>query len=377
MQRLRMRDKRGDRRHAGRRRLCRTCSPLSFTLARPGLWVEGNVEPQAGAVLCGGRNAHCDGASRSDASLLVGGIHPAQRRFPRFPDPSQVLLLPGRLCSGFLRGGTNRRCWEGKAVNNVVIVDDAEIGCLGWLKAVEEPGHHARAMNWDAAGQGSPEFGGIDLMILVLRRDPQSWDRYRALGHGRCLRGGVGPACRMVAVLDPREMANPMIGLRLASLGVDEVIPAHQLRTRSAAADLIDGQLGGSDPRPSSVQLAARRVGRRSDPNQVISHLLNLPSEPDYLRAFDPYLRQNQCGLSRRQALTLRRKVCEIGDLAPDPSNGAGGPVRNRSMPRWSEVVAFVNECRGWDPDDEFLGLIDRRPQVGSKTSTAGVTFSF
>lgn len=254
-------------------------------------------------------------------------------------------------------------------MSDVVVVDDAEIGRLGWEIALEELGHRAIAMGWATAGVSATEIEGADLMVLVLRRDPRSWDRYRSLGHGLRLRSNAGRGCRVVAALDSREMVNAMVRLRLVGLGVDEVIAAHRLQTREAAEDLVEGRLAGADPRPSSVELAVRRVGKRSDPNQVIGHLLALPQELDHLRAFDPRVRQNQCGLSRRQALTLRRRVAEIGDLSPDPSNGAGGPVRNHSLPRWSDMVAFVNECRGWDPDDEFLGLIDRHDQAEFPTS--------
>ncbi len=71
-----------------------------------------------------------------------------------------------------------------------------------------------------------------------------------------------------------------------------------------------------------------------------------------YLEAFEPGNRQNQSGLSRRRAHTLRVKVAEWGDLSSRAYRSRGGPTRDLSLPLWFEMVAFVNLCRGRDDLD-------------------------
>ena len=274
--------------------------------------------------------------------------------------------MPADQACSLLERGADFPGREDAVVRNVVIVDDAEIGRLGWVNAVQKAGHDARAELWSEAAAALEGGRVVDLMVLVLRRDPYCWDRYHAIGHGDQLRHVVGPACRIVAVLDPREMANAMVGLRLDRLGVDEMVPAHQVDTRVAVARLVEGTLTGIDPRPDPIELAVRGVGRRSEPNQVMAHLLALPNESEHRRAFDPEVRQNQCDLSRRQALNLRRKVCDLGDLSPGRTTSGGGPPRDLSLARWSAMVAFVNECRGWEPADDHPRVVSLRGEAWS-----------
>ena len=259
----------------------------------------------------------------------------------------------------------------------LLIVDDVEIERIGRTVAIERSGHRAVGISWGELTGHPLRLLHPTLVILVLRREVGSWDRYYVLREAQDLRSAVGQAARMVAVVGRRSGLNPLLGLRLAGSGVTEVLDHRDLASVRDLEDLIAGHLRGSDPVPSNSDLASMRVGRRSDPTRVIDRILSMAaSDPSYLRAFDPGLLQNECGLSRRRAHTLRVKVSELGDLLPSTSYSNGGPLRDLSLPRWTDMVAFVNLCRGWDPDDEQFGLVVRRDQVGLLDQTADLAVS-
>jgi hypothetical protein len=95
-------------------------------------------------------------------------------------------------------------------------------------------------------------------------------------------------------------------------------------------------------------------VGPEADPDAVVAWVLERAADPDggqaYLDAFDPAHAQNTCGLSRRQARTLRVHLARAGRILPSASRSGGGPERDTSLPRWGEVVAVANLCRGFEP---------------------------
>lgn len=248
---------------------------------------------------------------------------------------------------------------------DVVVVDDHEVERLGRELLLRRLGVDVAAGDW-AQATGLLGTTRPALAVLVVRRDVSSWDRFRALHAAGDLRrtlGGSGH--RLVAVADAAVLGSPLVRLRLAAAGIDEALLGSELATGDALAQLVSGALAGRSVEPSAAELDGLRVGRRSAPGVVVERVLQLAErDPAYLRAFQAGHQQNDCGLTRRRAHTLRVKVAELGDLRTDPGRWSGGPVRDQSLPRWSEVVAFVNRCRGWHPDDDTLDLFLRREQV-------------
>lgn len=232
----------------------------------------------------------------------------------------------------------------------VTVVDDLEVERVGRETMVVRAGHEVRAMTWDEV-VGCDVDG--DLVIVVVRADRTTWDRYGVLRTVGDIRRRVAAGARVVGVVDRRAHANPMIGLRLAAAGIAEILRHDQLETSTHLDDLVAGRLVGLDTWTRTHSLAALGAGRRCDPSRVVERILELGGgDGAYLRAFAPGYRQKESGLSRRRAHTLRVKVAEAGDLLPPVGRATGGPVRDDSLPRWSDVVAFVNLCRGWHPTD-------------------------
>lgn len=251
----------------------------------------------------------------------------------------------------------------GGNVATVVLIDDHEVGRAGRQALLEACGHRVRPATWSAVE--SLELGrhdDVDLTLAVVRADPAAWDRYAAIGLRRSASGFVGlPPGRVLAALSPSALANPLLGVRLARRGIDEALPLLQIDNADALDALAHGAVHGLPVTPSAAALARLGVGRRTDPDGVLERVLALAeTDPAYLRAFEPGLRQNESGLSRRRAHTLRVKLAELGDLLPRADRGIGGPVRDWSLPSWSEVVAFVNHSRGAsDPADHGDRFLD------------------
>lgn len=232
----------------------------------------------------------------------------------------------------------------------VVLIDDHEVGRVGRQALLEGCGHRVRPATWPAVeALQLDRHDDVDVTLAVVRADPRSWDRYAALGHHRSGGGFVGlPPGRVLAALSPGDLANPLLGVRLARRGIDEAVARAQIDHAEALDELVRGTVHGLPVGPSPSALAHLGVGRRTDPDLVLERVASLAeTDPAYLRAFEPGVRQNESGLTRRRAHTLRVKVAELGDLLPSAERGIGGPVRDWSLPSWSAVVAYVNRSRG------------------------------
>lgn len=260
-------------------------------------------------------------------------------------------------------------------MGTVVVVDDAEVPAIGAQVVLERLGVDAVETPWAGLDDRLPKTSEVDLVLAVVRRDVRHWDRYNSLRRMGGLRGLVGPRTRVVAAASAVDLANPLFGLRLEAAGVTEVVAREQLESVDRLLSLVTGSLVGRSPRPSTEALSIGLVGPRSNPSLVIESLMEMArSDPAYLKAFAPGLALNRSGLSRRRAHTVRVKVSQMADLSADPVRSfSGGPVRDRSVPFWSEVVRYVNQARGWTLDDEVIGLFDGfdnrsepgRPELG------------
>lgn len=257
-------------------------------------------------------------------------------------------------------------------MRTVVVVDDNEVERLGRRLVLESAGYSCSAVPWEAVTEDRPDkpdrpdrpilWTQVDLVLASVRPDGSEWDHYAAIGRVADLRDRVGPNCRLAVVLNTEAMTNPLLGMRLSRAGVTEILHSAQVGGRMGLDSVASGRTPGRDPQPPTQVLKRHRIGPRSDPTAVIEKIVDLgESNEAYYLAFSPGYRQNECGLSRRQAHTLRVHMSRLGDLQPDPARSMGGPERDHSLPHWSEVVAFVNLCRGWDALAEVTDLDEWR----------------
>jgi hypothetical protein len=238
-------------------------------------------------------------------------------------------------------------------VVDVLVVDDGEVGRLGRAAALASAGHRPTAMGWEQAGRlaDAPDSARFDLVLAALRPDLTSWDRYPMLATVARLRDQLCPNQEIVGLVWGPAMQNPLLGTRLARAGVSRVVSAVEAGCGDTLDALVVDRRVGRAPEPTPHQLAC--VG-------VVAWVLEQATDPQhgraYLQAFDPAYVQNSCGLSRRQAHTLRVRLSRLGRILPSVARGGGGPERDTSLPRWVEVVAVVNRCRGFDPEDRADG---------------------
>lgn len=248
-------------------------------------------------------------------------------------------------------------------MQTVVVVDDDEVERLGRSLVLESAGHSCAPFSWREVAEGAiDDRNDVDLVLASVRPDGTSWDHYASIERIRPIHGRLGSRSRIAAVVGSDVMSKPLLGIRLHEVGVTEVVHRSQVDGRMGLDSVAKGLVAGRDPRPTPQELDRLRVGPRSDPGAVVRRIVELgESDESYFRAFAPGYQQNECGLSRRRAHTLRVQISSLGDLRADPSRSMGGPERDRSLPHWSEMVAFTNLCRGWDAVAETIDLGERR----------------
>lgn len=238
----------------------------------------------------------------------------------------------------------------------VLVVEDGDIGRMGRTAALEMAGHDVAALRWAelVAGQagGAPAH---DVLVAVLTPDRASWDRYATVSTLATVVGEQEPGVTTVALLDADALDNPVLALRLSQIGVDRLAGTAEIRTVDDMHRVVTDPSATVAARPDDIQLLGAGVAPGSDPEAVVAWVAERLAGPlgeHYRNAFDPRYTQNACGLTRRQAHTLRSRLAALGRIRPNPCHSGGGPVRDRSLPRWTEVVTVVNLCRGLAPDD-------------------------
>lgn len=231
----------------------------------------------------------------------------------------------------------------------VVVVDDDEVERVGRVVLLERGGHVVRSGTWaDVAVGVLDDAVSPEVVLLAVRRDVRSWDRYDGLRRIGDLHARLGGGVRVVGMIAD-GFVEPLVMLRLTAVGVDEVVSLRAARSEDGLRSIVSGSDRGAAADPPVLPWWG--VGRRCDPNAVLDRVLELAAtDESYLRALEPGVAQKDCGLSRRRARAFRQEVTELGDLRVH--GWGGGPDRDQSLPRWSEVVDFVNRCRGWSPSD-------------------------
>ncbi|MBX3312695.1 MAG: hypothetical protein KF906_00110 [Actinobacteria bacterium] len=235
---------------------------------------------------------------------------------------------------------------------DVLVVDDNEIERAGRELVLRRHGHRVEAIDWATARTASTS---AEVVLAVVRRDPAAFDRWDRLRRAGGFRRLGRPGARVMALTSDPNPISPIARLRLVRAGADGIFTTGDLST----GVLLDAVVRVTRPRASAPRVVIGRVavGRDCDPRAVVEHVLaKAATDPAYLRAFEPGTAQNASGLSRRRAHTLRVKVAALGDLtALTPASG--GEPRDLSLPRWTDMVSFVNLCRVWSPDDADVGF--------------------
>lgn len=240
----------------------------------------------------------------------------------------------------------------------VLLIDDDEIERLGRAVVLENLGHEVVNRRWSGVTGGDRSPIGADLVLLAIRPDEKAWDRFAQISAVREVRSRLDPRTRVAAMAWATVARNPMIDLRLATGGVTEILEPEQVACRDGLQWVVEDAERGRPARPTPRDLALWQVGPGSDPEAVLAWVAHrAQGDPAYWRAFEPGCNQNRCGLSRRQTFAVRAKVAEMGQLRFDPWSPTGGPARRHTSPRWSEVIRFVNLCRGVDPLEAVEGL--------------------
>lgn len=248
-------------------------------------------------------------------------------------------------------------------MRTVAVIDDDEVERLGRSLVLRSAGHRCWALSWAGVARSTLPWEEVDLVLASVRPDGSHWDHYASIERFEQVRSLVTSRCRLAAVVSTDVMNNPLMGIRLHEVGVTEMLHRSQVGGRMGLDSVADGRCPARAPLPPPQVLSRLRVGPRSDPGAVVERIVELGQHDEsYFRAFSPGCRQNECGLTRRKAHTLRVRITRLGDLRPDPTRSMGGPERDRSLPHWSEVVDFVNLCRGWDAVAEVSDLADWRP---------------
>lgn len=238
----------------------------------------------------------------------------------------------------------------------VLVIEDADIGRMGRTAALEVGGHDVTAMRWEdaTAALGAPvDIGAHTVVVAALRPDDSSWDRYPVLPTVQAVASQMGPGATTLGLLWGAANDNPLLHLRLANAGLGRIADGASVRTIDDMHDLVTGSVRTRPARPADADLLMAGVSPGADVDGVVEWVLDRLAGADgaaYANAFDPQYTQNACGLSRRQAHTLRVRLTALGRIRPNPLHAGGGPVRDRSLPRWNEVVAVANLCRGVDP---------------------------
>jgi len=244
----------------------------------------------------------------------------------------------------------------------VLLVEDGDIGRLGRSVALRSLSHDVSALAWrDVADGGAGDLRPVlhDVVLAVLSPDTESWDRYPMLPTLASLTEASRPSTTTIALLEGDAVDNPILALRLAAVGVQRVADVSRIRSVADVHGLVEQSSGTVPVKPSDVELLQAGVAPGCNPEAMLAWVAERlvgPLGTQYRNAFEPGYTQAASGLTRRQAHTLRVRLAALGRIRPNPSHCGGGPVRDLSLPRWSEVVGVVNLCRGLEIDRASAG---------------------
>lgn len=185
---------------------------------------------------------------------------------------------------------------------------------------------------------------GVVRVVLFVEPDDRRWDRYGTVEDVAAAAAATGRSWSLVPIVD--HGMNPLVKVRLQRLGASAAIPKRVVANAQGWVDFLVGAIDGDDITRVGHGLSMLAVGRRSDPAAALRWI----ERKGWEAAFRPGVTQGSSGLTRRQALHLRREITRLGDLQVRPARWGGGPDRNVGLPFWRDVVDFVNLARGASP---------------------------
>jgi len=205
----------------------------------------------------------------------------------------------------------------------VAIVDDDEWVRRGRADALREVDAVDAVVSTDHRGAlaWTVEWDHVDVLVLDAHDPDAGWDQFpgvQVVERVRALR--PRDAIRIVVVTG--HAGNDLLRLRFAEAGADYLYDHEALRDVASLAAAIEGE----DP---SVRLPTTTT---TEVNEAIRAIEQLGVED----AFAPGRVQKQVPVSRRQIITLRRRLGRMVEPGP--------------MPTWRRLVEVVNRARGAPP---------------------------
>lgn len=226
----------------------------------------------------------------------------------------------------------------------VAVVEDDEIERVGRVAVLGDRGVEVAAVGdfAEALGWGDEVWSAIDVLITDAHDASQDWDYFTGVNVVRAARVRRRRGDLRIVVITACA-TNPVLKLRLAQAGADEMWPLESVRTSGALIAMLRGNHPGPGGTPLDALVRPPLVGPGSRPEAVLDHVRAV----GMTEAFEPDLQGSRPGVSHRRSITLRRHIARLSDLRTTPHRSSGGPIRDTSLPTWREIFNYVNDARG------------------------------
>ena len=190
-------------------------------------------------------------------------------------------------------------------------------------------GGHAEAL-------ARPSWGDVDVVLLDAHDPAASFDRFVGVAVVERIRATRTSEQTWVAILTGHA-ANDLLRIRMAEAGADVLHSHADIRTVDDLLSVVDRTASAVPPADGEARERAG-IGRTARVNEAVSwagaHL------GDEALAGDAP--QKTLGISRRQLITARERIADLGGLTPERRT-----ARERRLPEWREVTRFLQRARG------------------------------
>jgi hypothetical protein len=139
---------------------------------------------------------------------------------------------------------------------------------------------------------------------------------------------------------------NPLVAVRAGEAGADHLYPAGEVGDLVALAGVVTSPDPGRAPARMADLPALRSLG--------LSFASRLTAGLDMVEAAGltpAFARGAGHGLTRRRAITMRRRLAEEIGVRPVGPVSAG--AHQMSIPSWQQLRRLVNLARGVDPEGD------------------------
>lgn len=215
-----------------------------------------------------------------------------------------------------------------------LLIQDNQFERAGRMAAAADHGFEVEVLDhWAVEEIRGRCLSGHQVISIVDHR-PGRWDQYGFLSQ-------LLPSARMVIACP--SLPNPVLRLRMASVGVAEWVLVDEIEDAGSWVDLVAGHRHGTAPTVTSAERSRHALGLRADPEGMIRWIRAEGIEDAF--AFDRP--QHQTGLSRRQILRARHELSMRGDIHLPLHRRTGGHDRREDVPHWRDIVEVVDLARG------------------------------